>query len=304
VSIFCKPRRRGRGVPGSRRPALPRWLPLGLFGLIVAGGAALPSRSALPSAAADPPPVAPPAAQVAPPPVQPAAAAQPQPGPKNPMDEPLRLVAQARHVHAQVQTYTCTLVSQERVQGRLEPENVVAMTMRTQPFSVHMRWLAPKDAAGREVIYVAGRNKGMMRVLDSSKVGRMLGFINIAPNDPRVLEHSRHTIVEAGLGNLIEQFARNWEADRRLGKARAQMAEYEYDRKRCVRVEVAQTERNPQAYCFRSVVYFDKQTRLPIRVECYDWPRAGGPPGGDLLETFSYAGLQLNVPLNDALFNR
>jgi hypothetical protein len=302
VPIFTKPRRRSRGSPTCRRPVGHRWLPLGLFGALVAAGAALPPRAALPSAAADPPPVPP--VQMAPPSVQPAAAAQPGPPAQSPLDEPLRLVAQARQVYAQVQTYTCTLISQERVKGRLEPENVAALTMRTQPFSVHMRWLAPKDAVGREVIYVAGRNKGMMRVLDSSRVAKMLGFINIAPNDPRVLEHSRHTIVEAGIGNLIEQFARSWDADRRLGKTRVQMAEYEYDRKRCVRVEAVQTERAPQQYCYRAVVYFDKQTRLPIRVECYDWPRQGGPPGGEMLETFSYAGLQLNVPVNDTLFNR
>jgi hypothetical protein len=303
MPIFTSPRRRSRGSLAGRRPLVHRWLPLGLFGLIVAASAALPPRGALPSAAADPPPVAYPAAQMAPPSAQPVAAAQPAP-PQSPLDEPLRLVAQARQVYAQVQTVSCTLISQERVKGRLEPENVVALTMRTQPFSVYMRWLGPKDAVGREVIYVAGRNQNNMRVHDNKGFGKMVGFVSIAPNDPRVLEHSRHTIVETGIGNLIEQFARAWEADRRLGKARVQIAEYEYDRKRCVRVEVTQAERNPQAYCYRAVVYFDKQTRLPIRVECYDWPRPGGPPGGELLETFSYAGLQLNVAVNDSLFNR
>ncbi len=300
--IFTSSRRRGRSSAcRRRRPVLHRWLPVSLCAGIVAASASLPQRSTMPSAAADPPAMAP-KVQIAPPSVQPAAAAQP--APQSPLDVPLQLVAQARQVYRQVQTYTCTLVSQERVKGRLEPENVVALSMRTQPFSVYMRWLAPKEAAGREVAYVAGRNQGNMRVHDNKGLGKAFGFVNIAPNDPRVLEHSRHTIVEAGLGNLIEQFGRTWEAERRLGKTRVQMAEYEYDRKRCIRVETVQTERNPQLYCYRSVVYFDKQTRLPIRVECYDWPRQGGPPGGDLLETFSYASLQLNVPLNDAIFNR
>ena len=296
MSIFTSSRRHN---PARRRPAF-RWLPVGLCAGIVAASASLPQRSTMPSAVADPPPVAP-AVQIAPPAVQPAAAAQP--AAQSPLDAPLQLIAQAYKAHQQVQTYSCTLVSQERVKGRLEPENIVALTMRTQPFSVHMRWIGPRDAIGREVIYVAGRNKGYMRVHDNKGLGK-LGFFNIAPNDPRVLEHSRHTIVEAGLGNLIMQFARTWQAERRLGKTRVNMAEYEYDRKRCIRVETVQTERNPQLYCYRSVVYFDKQTKLPIRVECYDWPRPGGPPGGDMLETFSYANLQLNVPVNEAMFNR
>ena len=306
MSYLSSSRRRGRGHGGARRRSgLHRWLPLGLFGLITAMSALLPARSALPFAAADPPPPAPaPTAQMAPPAVQPVAAAQPAAQAKSPLDEPLRLIAEARQVYQRVQTYTCTLISQERVKGRLEPENVVTLTLRTQPFSVNMRWLAPQDAVGREVAYVVGRNKGNMRVHDNKGFGKMVGFVSIAPNDPRVLEHSRHTIVEAGIGNLIEQFARTWEVERRMGKTRVQMAEYEYNQKRCVRVETALTERTPQAYCYRSVVYFDKQTRLPIRVECYDWPRQGGPPGGDLLETFSYANLQLNVAVNEAIFNR
>jgi hypothetical protein len=203
-----------------------------------------------------------------------------------------------------VQSYTCTLVSQERVKGRLEPENVIAFTFRTPPFSVHMRWLSPPDAANREVIYVHGANKNMMRVHDNKGLGKFAGFVSIAPNDPRVLEHSRHTIVEAGIGNLIERLAQTWDYERRVGKTRVQMAEYEYNQKRCIRVETFYTERVPQAYCYRSVVYFDKASRLPIRVECYDWPRPGGPPQGDVLEVFSYANLQINVPVNPTIFNR
>ena len=51
------------------------------------------------------------------------------------------------------------------------------------------------------------------------------------------------------------------------------------------------------------MVFFDKENRLPIRVENYDWPRAGGTQGGDLLEEYSYADLRLNVGLGDQHFN-
>jgi hypothetical protein len=287
---------------------------VGVVGVAAAVCLSLPPRAALPSASADPPPatLAPPPITPSGPPAAPApgvapaaqfAPAQPAGAPSQ-LDEPLRLVAAARQAYQSVQSYTCTLVSQERVRGRLEPENVITFTFRARPFSVNMRWLAPADAAGREVIYVHGANKNMMRVHDNKGLGKLAGFVSIAPNDPRVLEHSRHTIVEAGIGNLIERFGQSWEYERRVGKTRVQMAEYEYNQKRCVRVETMWTERNTQAYCYRSVAYFDKASRLPIRVECYDWPRQGGPPGGDMLETFSYANLQLNVPVNDALYNR
>src|SRR5262249_23889457 len=156
-----------------------------------------------------------------------------QPAPPNPLDEPLRLIAQARQTYANVRTYTATFISQERVRGVLGPERVVAFTFRT-PFSINMRWLGPKDEAGPGLVYIHGMNKNMMRVHDNKGIGKMVGFVSIAPNDPRVLEHTRHTIVEAGIGNLIERFARSWEAERRMGKTRVGMAEYEYNQKRCI----------------------------------------------------------------------
>jgi hypothetical protein len=252
-------------------------------------------------ASADPPAVPPPQQ-----PVAPGAAQQPAPpAAESPLDAPLRLLAEARQSYAGVRDYTCTLVSQERVGGKLLPENVIAFHFRGQPFSVYMRWLGPKDKLGQEVAYVQGRNNGKMRVHPpKGGLGGMLGFISLDPRDPKVMENSRHTIYEAGIGNMIEQFGRVWTAERARGKTRVSMAEYEYDQKRCIRVECAATEYNPQAYCYRVVVYFDKASKLPLRVESYDWPRQGGPPGGEVLEVHSHAGLRLNVGLPDSLFNK
>jgi hypothetical protein len=218
------------------------------------------------------------------------------------MDQPLRCVAEARQTYQRVKDYTCTMIKQERVGGKLQPENVIAVKFRNPPFSVYMKWSAPKESAGQEVCFVQGRNNDQMRV-HATGLGSIVGFVSIDPRDPKVMQNSRHTIYEAGLGNLIERLARSWEEDRRIGKTQSRVAEYDYNKRRCVRVETYHTERIPQAYCWRSVVYFDQQTKLPIRTETYDWPRQGGPPGGDLLETFSYIDLRFNVGLNDTAFN-
>jgi hypothetical protein len=220
----------------------------------------------------------------------------------NPLDEPLRLVLEAAQAYQQVRDYTCILIKQERIQGRLQENNIIQMKFRQQPFSVYLRWLAPQTFAGQEVCYVQGRNNNMMRVRSAGVLGKF-GFVSIPVNDPRAREHSRHLITEAGLGNLINQTYRDWTHARQTGQAMVRLADYKYDNRLCTRVEVIQTTRDPQAYCYRGVVYFEKQTHLPIRMEAYDWPRPGGPPEGELLESFSYASLQLNVGLTDAAFN-
>jgi hypothetical protein len=267
-------------------------LGLALLGAGLAFCAYLPADRAVSTASAEP--------QA---PTVPPAGGQAAPTAPSQLDEPLRLVVAAAQSYQQVRDYSCTLIKQERIKGVLPPENVILMKFRQQPFSVYMRWSAPKEFVGQEVCYVHGKNNNMMRVHSPVGLGKLVGFVSISPRDPRALEHSKHTITEAGIGNLIGQIYQEWTRVRQRAKVVVRIAEYQYDRKPCSRVEVIYQEKGPQDYCCRVVVYFDKQNHLPVRMECYDWPRAGGPPDGDLLESFSYANLQLNVGINDAHFN-
>src|SRR5262249_34585792 len=154
---------------------------IGLLGICLAVGA-------------QPPTAAQQAAPVVPPPPAPAQA--------SPFDPAVQLLANARQKFATVTDYTCTLVKQERIRGQMPPENVIAMKVRNQPYSVYMYWHAPKNFAGQEVCYVAGRNNGMMRV-HSAGLLKMAGWVSVDPADPRAQQHSRHRIDEGGIGNLI-----------------------------------------------------------------------------------------------------
>ena len=64
--------------------------------------------------------------------------------------------------------------------------------------------------------------------------------------------------------------------------------------------------RRPHAYrtFFRAVVYVDKESKLPVRYEAYDQPRAGGAPTGDLMEVYSYTDIRPNVGLGESVFTR
>jgi hypothetical protein len=237
----------------------------------------------------------PPAAPTVPAPAAPAAA--------NPMDPAMRLLAEATQSFQGVRDYTCLFIKRERLRGQLQPDNLIDMKVRSQPFSVYLRWLGPKQFEGQEACYVVGRNNNMMRV-HSAGIGSMAGFLTIDIRDPRVMQNSRHTITEAGIGNLLTVLSQRWEADRRSNRTQVKIAEYAYAQRPCTRVELIHGDRPPgQITFFRCVLYFDKGNHLPIRVENYDWPRPGGPPDGDLLESYSYVNLRTNVGLTDAVFN-
>jgi hypothetical protein len=228
--------------------------------------------------------------------VAPAAPAQ-----TSPMDEPLRLLGAARQAYADVRDYTCLLIKRERMQGQLQPDHLITMRVRTQPFSVYLQWQEPKALAGQEACYVTGRNNGMMRAHATGLSG-LVGFVSIDPRDPRAMEHSRHCITEAGIGHLIERYSQSWEEERRRGRTEVHIGDFEYNKRPCTRVETIHSAGAGTVY-YRSLVYFDKETHLPIRTENYDWPKPRGNPDGDLAEVYSYVDLRLNVRLGDEAFN-
>ena len=237
----------------------------------------------------------------------PPAVAQPPVQPVNaqPLDQPLAMMYEARRKFADVRDYTCTLQSRENVRGKLLDENVMTLKVRNQPFSIYMRWIAPKAAQGQEVCFVLGKNDNMMRVHSNTLgKGKALGFVSISPTDKRVADHSRHTIYEAGLGNLIEQTIKLFELAKKMNKTQVKIGEYVYNNRRCTRIETMSPERLEGFYCYRSVLYIDNDTKLPVRAENYDWPRQGGPPEGELLEMFSYIDLRFNVGLTDQEFSK
>ena len=115
------------------------------------------------------------------------------------------------------------------------------------------------------------------------------------------MQYSRHNISEAGVGNLIEQHAQHWQKERQLNKTQVRVGEYEYNKRRCIRIETTHTVQERQFYCYRTVVYFDVETHFPVRMECYDWPKQGFPQG-ELLECFSYVNLRFNTNPSESVF--
>jgi hypothetical protein len=216
----------------------------------------------------------------------------------NSMEVPIRLIAEARQAYQGITDYSCTFVKKERLRDQLQADNLIVMMVRREPFSVYMRWAKPAEMAGQEACFVTGQNKGMMRVHATGLLLGAAGFVSMDPSDPRALQNTRHAITEAGIGNLIDRFSQRWDFENRLNKTMVRSAEYDYAKRRCIRVETLHQNNSGKEFLFyRSVLYFDKENHLPIRIENYDWPKAGGDRNGLLVESYSYPDLRLNVGL-------
>jgi hypothetical protein len=221
--------------------------------------------------------------------------------PDKPLDEPLRLLARARQAYQGVRDYSCLFVKRERLGDKLGTDQVMSMKVREGPFSVHLKWQEPRNLVGQEVCYVVGKHDGKMRGKPAGPLGAM-GFHTLDPDDARARAASRHSITEAGMGNLVYRFIKEWEDQRHLPGTEVRLADYVYNNCHCTRVEVTQPEKKPPFMAYRTVMYFDKQSHLPIRLEVYDWPQEpNGEP--EILEIYSYVNLVLNPGLDDKAFN-
>ena len=202
-------------------------------------------------------------------------------------------VQAARETHEKVRDYQCTFVKQERINGLLQDEQSAAMKLRVQPFSVHLKFIAPKAVAGREATYVAGRNNGKMKAKAGGAIG-LVGFMTLDPRDPKAMQGTRHTITEAGIGNLVERLTAAAQS-RRPGPngAQAAVSEATVGRRACVRIEVIDPDSDGSRTPYRSVIYFDKDTNLPIVSKGMTAARRAA---GDLLECY-VSGLKFNVGL-------
>lgn len=178
------------------------------------------------------------------------------------------------------------------------------MTMkgRNKPFSIYLRCDSPAVDKGMEICYVAGQNQGMMRVNPAGALS-IFGFWSVDRRDSRAFEKNRHCITDAGLGDLLDNTARHWDMERRLNKTEVRISDDQLGAQSCTRIETIHPDRDAGSYYgYRCVLWLDKTTHMPVGAETYDWPSAGSPVGGDLLESYRYLELRCNIGLSDDTF--
>jgi hypothetical protein len=261
-----------------------------------------------------PVPVMPPAAPTTPPaaekpaaPATPPAAAKPSSGTLTPSpasrssaDALPKMMADARAAYARLRDYACHYVRQERVQGRLVPEEMCELRVRTSPFSVSVRVMGPKEYANRETAYVSTRFNGTrVRFKETNK----LAYNTLSLDDPRVLADTRHVATDTGLLAVLDRVDAAVRTEKQAGNpVQVLVSDYTFAGRACTRYEVFADRPHARRYAAKHVIYVDAETKLPVRYEAYDQPTAGGT--GELIEAQSFVGMRVNTGLGEQTFTR
>ena len=96
-----------------------------------------------------------------------------------------------------------TFRKQERINGKLLPEQTYFLKVRQEPFAVYMKGIHP--VAGRELIYAEGYHDNQVIGHPGGALRLLVPRLKVPPDHPMILAESRHPMDQAGLGNLIRK---------------------------------------------------------------------------------------------------
>lgn len=204
------------------------------------------------------------------------------------------LVKAGMERYARVRDYTCLMWRTEWIEraGKYKVQGGILLKHR-KPASFYLRWTEP-PARGTESLYEEGRNGGRMLV-HYNNFFRFLTF-SLAPDHPRALRNNRHTIREAHLGFFLEMIESNRRRARESGEGHTEFLGEDTLDGRTMLLFGATLPPGRGYYCGRVLMGFDRESCLPLRVECYGWD-------GRLWEAYRFSRLVPNPGLTDADFD-
>lgn len=214
----------------------------------------------------------------------------------------IRFATESRPAIKEIKDYTALFTKTESVNGRMITQ-VMEMKFRTKPFSVYMLFKSG-ETQGRQALYVEGRNNNNL-VVKETGFKAIAGAIPLRLTDPRVQAENRHPITQIGIANLLETTITDWEHDSRVEGDEVDVQFFpnaRLDGIPCQAIQVKHNKKLSELKYHMNRIYFDKETKLPLRGERFGWPKHPGekPP---LLEDYKYSSLKTNVKLTDADFD-
>lgn len=232
-------------------------------------------------------------------------------GDSHPLDPALTLARRGLDkIRTDIQDYTCYMVKRERVNGRLSQKETMYVKIRNRrqaargdntPFSIYMRFVAPDNIKGREVIWVENHNDNRMVAHD---VG-LKGFIraNLDPDGRMAMSGQRYPVYEAGIENLVVKLIEVAERDRKHGDCKVEFFRGATVQDRtCTVIRVTHPEKREPFDFYQAEVFIDDELQIPIRYVAYSWPETKGG-SKRIEEEYTYLDVKVNVGLTDRDFD-
>lgn len=215
----------------------------------------------------------------------------------------LPAIRYAEHCLAKVERlpgYEATFLKREVV-GKTTVSHRMRVKVRHQPFSIYLYFENPH--AGREVIYVDGKNNGKL-VAHEAGLLSFAGAMELTPTESIAMSENRYPITKAGIANTLRVMIDQWKEESKYGETAVKYyRDAPLDKMTCKIIESSHPEPRRQFNNHMIRLWIDNETGIPVRMQKFGFPKRAGdkPP---IIEDYSFLNLKTNVRLTDADFDR
>jgi Protein of unknown function (DUF1571) len=211
-----------------------------------------------------------------------------RPAPRRPAAQPKRsspstekaqaILAQSEAKLRSLSTYQVKMSRVERVDGQLQPEEEVILSVHREPKEVRLQWTSG-PSQGREVIY-STRVDNRSLFVHMPKSAIPLPTMKMAIDSPMVTRSSRHSIAEAGFDTIVENLRKSVDQVDAANTAQGRAAYRGIEKPPGLdRPSHVFTRRSPNGESW--TVFIDARSLLPSMVVAKN-------PSGDLDEKYVY----------------
>ena len=210
----------------------------------------------------------------------------------------IKLAKESQESLKKIKDYEATF-SKKEVVGKKLVSAEMYVKCREQPFSVYIKYLNPHG--GREVIYVAGKNKGRL-LAHGEGIAAIVGTLKLLPDSKDAMDENRYPITMFGMSNLLATLIQQWEAEEKHNDAVVKLfPNAKLDKFECKVVESSYPKPVSHARFHMTRMYIAKETGFPIRVEQFGFPAAGQQP--PIVEEYNYTNIKTNLGFTDLDFD-
>lgn len=207
--------------------------------------------------------------------------------------DPFPMLEQAQEAFEQIDNYTATFIKQQTIKGTLNEQETMFMKFK-KPFKIYYKWVKPEG--GKEVIYVDGQNNNRL----IGHMGGAMGLFPISkwldPKDPMAMKGNKHPITRSGIGNMLQSLTEVFTLAKNNNDLQTFYLGVEALDGRPAHVIVRRLPNKDIYPAYLTFIYFDLDTKLPIRIVSLDW-------NYQLVNFYYYKDLKVNQGLTDNDFN-
>jgi len=213
------------------------------------------------------------------------------------------LLAEAEQKLDAVPAMTAVFQKQERIDGVLQPVNVMELKVRNKPLNIYMKWRQPDE--GQEIIWREGAFDGKILVCPAGWKRKVMRTVKIDPTSDQAMAVSKRPVTNVGIWNFTtrlrntvdEELMRDPAIDVTLSTGD------EISGRPCDRFTFEHPGPAAAGGFRKMLIYVDRSLGVPVACEHYRWAAEGDQFVSRLEESYLFRDLDLAAAHSDADFD-